>query len=569
MFRRPLLAVASCAIVALLLLGGVPTPQGLPHGLLHAQSETQYRGFWIDTLNTRLNTAADVAAAVDRARAAGANALFVQVRRRGDAWYLQGREPRPEGVDLGANFDPLAETIARARDAGLQVHAFVVVGAIWNQTTQPAAPEHVFNTHGFTPAGPRSGADNWLTRTRLPDGSRTSYGGYRFGADFWLDFGHPDAATYTVDLLTDLVSRYDLDGLHLDRLQYPEIGDGNTSVGYNDVSLQRFRQHYQRESDTDPAADDADWNDWRRAQVTALMRRIYLAVLAVKPRLKVSVGVVANGGAPDSEDGWRASDAYARAFQDWRAWMEEGALDIAVPLAFRAEHTPGESDTFAGWMAWTRDHQYQRHALMGVGAYLNSIEGTLHEIRRAFEPASNPLDGVVLFSLGAHNAPVTRNPLAIPAGRDTPLRSFEDLAAGLRTGRTVAGQALEPGQESASSVGVFATPAGMPSALSTVARGHLLGELTDTDGRPVEGADVTFQGPAGGVRRTTTDGSGTFTGIDLTAGTWRVTVSPPRDTRVVADCTIGISAGHVARLELAFLPSPFSTSCQISLRSRR
>jgi uncharacterized lipoprotein YddW (UPF0748 family) len=60
-----------------------------------AQTGGQYRAFWVDTYNTRLNNAADVTTIVERVKGAGANAVFVQVRRRGDAWYLRGREPRP------------------------------------------------------------------------------------------------------------------------------------------------------------------------------------------------------------------------------------------------------------------------------------------------------------------------------------------------------------------------------------------------------------------------------------------------------------------------------------------
>ena len=57
-----------------------------------------------------------------------------------------------------------------------------------------------------------------------PDGTAAvTFQGTRIGAEFWIDFGHPDAAAYTVDVLTHLVERYDVDGLHLDRILYPEI----------------------------------------------------------------------------------------------------------------------------------------------------------------------------------------------------------------------------------------------------------------------------------------------------------------------------------------------------------
>lgn len=522
-----------------------------------AAQVAHYRAFWVDTYNSRLNNAADVTTIVERARNSGANALFVQVRRRGDAWYLRGREPRPEGVAFDGGFDPLAEVIGQARANGLEVHAFVVLGAIWNQNTLPAAGEHVFNTHGFTPAGPRSGADNWLTRTRLPDGGYIAANGYRFGSDYWLDFGHPAAAAYTVDLLLDLVRNYDIDGLHLDRLQYPELPAAaeGASIGYNEVSLQRFRERYGRPADSEPAANDPEWSDWRREQITALMRRIYLNVAAINPRVKVSVGAIATGSAPGSEDGWVATDAFSRVYQDWRKWTEDGILDIAIPLNFRAEHQSGEAEAYAGWTAWTRGHQYQRQAAIGIGSYLNSIEGTIRQIRIASEADANPLDGTVLYSIGAHNAPVTRNPIAVPAGRDTPLRTFDDLSSGLRTSRTVAGQALEGGNAntSSTSLGVWgaAPPVSFSTALS-LAVGHVLGTVQGDDGRPLDSADVLFESESGVSKRVTTDGSGFYGGANLTVGQWRVSVTPAgaASGRYIANCTLTITSGQVGRFDL-------------------
>jgi uncharacterized lipoprotein YddW (UPF0748 family) len=65
-----------------------------------------YRAFWVDTLNTPLNNHSDVAAVVANATAAGTNAIFAQVRRRGDAWYRDALEPLPDGVPIAAGFDP-------------------------------------------------------------------------------------------------------------------------------------------------------------------------------------------------------------------------------------------------------------------------------------------------------------------------------------------------------------------------------------------------------------------------------------------------------------------------------
>ncbi|MCV5605180.1 family 10 glycosylhydrolase, partial [Escherichia coli] len=72
----------------------------------------------------------------------------------------------------------------------------------------------------------------------------------RFGADSWMEPGHPEAAAYTVDVLMHLVRNYDIDGLHLDRIRYPDISVGGqtpstgASVGYNVVNVARFQRRF-------------------------------------------------------------------------------------------------------------------------------------------------------------------------------------------------------------------------------------------------------------------------------------------------------------------------------------
>ena len=141
-----------------------------------AQPRTEYRAFWVDTFNTTLNNHTDILNVVNRAKAANANALFAQVRRRADAWYLTPLEPK--FVNIAPGFDPLADLIATAHAEGIEVHAFVIMGAIHISTpvppaiTLPASPLHVFNQHGgYNPATQTivPGPNNWLTRALLPD----------------------------------------------------------------------------------------------------------------------------------------------------------------------------------------------------------------------------------------------------------------------------------------------------------------------------------------------------------------------------------------------------------------
>lgn len=518
-----------------------------------AQDSTpRWRAVWIDTFNTRLGSPDDVTLAVSRAAALHANTLFVQVRRRGDAFYLDAGEPLPEGAGIDAGFDPLGDLLAKAREAGLGVHALVTLGPVWHLSTPPVDPRHVFVRHGFRDGRAVEGSDNWLTRTLQPDGNGTSVDGYRFGNDFWLDVGHPGAASYLADLVTRLVDRYPLDGVHLDALQYPEDPSGSASVGYNAVAVARFQQRIGQAGQVGlPGADDGRWAAWRREQVTALARRITAAAHAVRPSLVVSIAAVASGAAPGDP---RATTAYTQAFQDWFAWLRDGSVDVVVPQVYRAQHLSASADEFNGWMTFLREATLRtdaaaglpRPVIVGLGAYQNSAEGLLREARMALDavPSSG---GVALFSLAANNAPVVDNPLSQPAGRDTPQRPFEDMVAVLRTGRTTGGQLVDPVQP-----GLFAAQVPRPALAFKNAIGDVLGRIEDSTGTPVDGAQIRLDtaGRPVGPQDVVSDGTGIFAVPAVAPGAYRLVVVTSGGGAFTSDCAIDVDAAAVARVTL-------------------
>jgi uncharacterized lipoprotein YddW (UPF0748 family) len=510
----------------------------------------------------------------------------VQVRRRGDSWYLNSLEPAADRTPLEPGFDPLLDVIAEAHARGIEVHAFVIVGALWNRlpTARPPAvplplnpvdPGHVFNLHGFDQltGAIHTGRDNWLTRTLIPDGTAgIDFGGHRVGSDFWMEPGHPDAAAYTVEVFTQLVRNYDVDGLHLDRIRYPEISVSGqtpatgTNIGYNETNVRRFQQRYGLPSTTIPAQNDPAWNQWRRDQVSNLVRRIYLESLALKPQLKVSAALIVFGGFSS----WTSAEAYWRVYQDWDAWTREGILDIAIPMNYKREHVAAQATQYDQWNEWTKDHAYGRSVMIGQGAFLNGVEGTLRQVRRALAPsaAGNSASGVMFFSMATSNrvlnvlVPVTSpdrtNPFAVPPG-PTGLRSFADFAAGLTTGKSVDGSVLFE-DPAVNPVPVFMAPATVPDMLwkSQPQVGHLKGVVTDESRAPVDAGGVRLARvddgttPSAGRTEVTsaTDGNGFYGGVDLAPGTYEVTVTPTGAEPWTAACRMAVTAGQVATLDL-------------------
>src|SRR5581483_10637168 len=112
--RRVRLAIAALAAAVWVTSGRAAS---------RSQPAEEVRALWV--VRTTLTSPAAIDAMVSRAKAGGFNTLLVQIRGRGDAYYQGSREPRAPALAANRSFDPLAMTIARAHDAGLQVHAWI------------------------------------------------------------------------------------------------------------------------------------------------------------------------------------------------------------------------------------------------------------------------------------------------------------------------------------------------------------------------------------------------------------------------------------------------------------
>jgi uncharacterized lipoprotein YddW (UPF0748 family) len=121
------------------------------------------------------------------------------------------------------------------------------------------------------------------------------------------------------------------------------------------------------------------WAEFRRAQITDLVQRIYHGVKKRRPDLTISAAVF-----PDAEG------AYLDRFQDWRRWIAEGILDAVAPMAYTWDDEIFEVQILDAVEAAGRDRVWA-----GIGAYQNTYRGTIEKIRLA---SSHGTRGVVLFS---------------------------------------------------------------------------------------------------------------------------------------------------------------------------
>lgn len=527
------LARAAYAAWLFILLDGsacVETARSGGRGAVPAAQQPELRCLWVDGFHAGIRTRQEADQLVADAKKLNLNTLFVQVRRRGDAFYKKSMEPPVEDPAYDPEFDALDYVLGAAHRERIEVHAWINAMPIWRDLPPPRDPRHVFNQHGPS----KSGDDMWLTLS--PKGEA------RFPVGYFLDPGHPAAADYLLEIYLNVVRTYAVDGIHFDYIRYPETEERlprGAPVGYNPASLARFRRAAGRQ-DT-PAPDDEEWTRWRRLQVTQLVRRIYIEAKAINPRIKVSAALIPWGEPPADEDDFLNASPGQRIFQDWQSWLKEGILDLAVPMNYAREHDPTVRLWFDGWIRWEKRYKHGRQLVVGIGAYLNSPEAVLAQIARVRKPEGrNRADGISFFSYASPQMP--------PAAENTATGAAVDAAgvAGERLAYLVRGTL--PGQ------GAFTapTPGPLMTWLERPVAGWLAGRVLASGGTPVDGARITLRRagwwPFHRTERLDTDGNGYFGFAELEPGRYRVRLE--KDSAGAQEVAVEVIPGRVARVEL-------------------
>jgi uncharacterized lipoprotein YddW (UPF0748 family) len=204
----------------------------------------------------------------------------------------------------------------------------------------------------------------------------------------------------------ELLTRYPLDGLHLDYIRYPDVlpftpgsrfGVG-LDLGHGAPTRERFRRETGLEPPSPPERlGNADaWDAWRRDRVTEVVARIRASLETARPDADLSAAV------------WSFADrAYLSVGQDWRRWLEEGLLDFAVPMAYTLD-----TRLFAYQAAELGSVPRADRVWLGVGVWLfaKRPEAALAQLRAARDAGAA---GDALFSWDAiAEAPALRAALA-------------------------------------------------------------------------------------------------------------------------------------------------------------
>ena len=332
----------------------VSTPDGLASPPVVESRGVPARGLWVLAEGSYgvLDDPSRIAPLLDRAEGLAATDLFVQVYRGGRAFYRAGEgiERAPVVDRLEARgVDTLALLIAEAHDRGIAVHAWVNVLSLSTRRDAKMIRDLGREAILVDRLG-RSLLD--YPEFDLPEPDRRFY---RMGTPgLYLDPAVPAVRAQLLRTFGDLLARYpDLDGLHLDYIRHPDVlpfspgsrfGVG-LEFGYGEQSRARYRAETGRPDPIDGAPPGTvrsatAWDDWRRHQVSTLVEEISAGAHQTSPDLVVSAAVIAY-----------VDRAYLSLAQDWKGWLESGALDLAMPMVYTLDDRllRYQLETFAGW----------------------------------------------------------------------------------------------------------------------------------------------------------------------------------------------------------------------------
>lgn len=269
---------------------------------------------------------------LDKLSQANFNTILFQVRIRGDVFYdskIESKSPffRKKN-EVGSNtYDPLEFVIAECHKRGLECHAWFV--------TFPLGTKKQVLSQGQS-----------SIVKKQPKICLMHQG------EWYLDPGNPKTTEYLLSLVNEIVINYDIDGIHLDYIRYPE----NTKKFPDNESFKLYGRGQNLQS-------------WRRENINQLVEKIYTQVKEKKPWVQVSASPLGRYQNLDyfGKGTW---NAYESVHQDAGKWMKDGYLDAVYPMMYYNE------TSFHQYVADWLKNSNGRFVTPGLGAYrLETKEG--------------------------------------------------------------------------------------------------------------------------------------------------------------------------------------------------
>jgi uncharacterized lipoprotein YddW (UPF0748 family) len=310
----------------------------------------ELRGVWIATVknidfpsSTKLTSAQqqqEFKNLLDFHRKNGINAVFVQVRPCGDAFYPSSLEPWSEWLNGKQGkapepfYDPLEFMIAEAHRRGMEFHAW------------------------FNPYRGVSDIDKDSLKTDASHISRRKPEWFlRYGKNLYFDPGNPEVRAFVSEVILDVARRYPVDAIHFDDYFYPYRLENQEFP--DSASFQKYRDNF------------VNKDDWRRNNVDVFVRDLAINLKKTKPDIKFGIspfGVWRNIAQDSLGSKTQAGQTcYDDLYADIRKWLREGWIDYVVPQIYFSIGYPRAD--YQILLDWWRKNAYGKHLYIGHGAY--------------------------------------------------------------------------------------------------------------------------------------------------------------------------------------------------------
>lgn len=289
------------ACLTFLLIVGIGSPWFASLGV-QAQTRPEIRGVWMttndmDTLRDRRK----VQAAVTQLRQLNFNTIYPVVWNAGYTFYPSA-VAQQQGIQAFTYTGTEGQDILA--DLTTQAHAQNLLVVPWFEFGFMAPPSSELATQH----------PDWLTQKR--DGGQTSISAA--GEVVWLNPFHPEVQKFITNLVLEIVTKYDADGIQFDdHMSLP------SEFGYDRYTLALYQRETKKAAPANP--QDPAWLKWRADKITAFMNRLHKAVSARKPKAIFSIS-------PNYYD-----FAYKLQLQDWLTWVRRNIADELIVQVYRPD----------------------------------------------------------------------------------------------------------------------------------------------------------------------------------------------------------------------------------------
>ena len=287
----------------------------------------EFRGAWIQAVNGQFRgipTEKLKQTLIDQLNSlqgAGINAIIFQVRPEADALYASQLEPWSrfltgvQGQAPSPYWDPMQFMIDECHKRGMEFHAWINPYRVKTSLKSELSPNHLYNIH-----------PEWFVT---------------YNNQLFFDPALPESRRHICMVVADIVSRYDVDAIHMDDYFYPYPAKGMDFP--DDASFARYGGGFTNRA------------DWRRSNVNILIQKIHETIRGLKPWVKFGIspfGIYRNEKNDPLGSKTNGLQNYDDLYADVLLWARNGWVDYNIPqIYWQIGHPAADYETLVKWWA--------------------------------------------------------------------------------------------------------------------------------------------------------------------------------------------------------------------------